>query len=166
MVPYYRRAEQLYRVRGDRDLLRPNDAIDLPARRRSARRTPSCTRISSARIAPLSTPLACESIAGCGCCQGYLCARGCKNDASRVCLEPAVREHGARLLDECEVIRLDATRDHVTGVVCRWRQTTHPERRENHRRRRRAVTPRCCCARPRTIGRRGWPMRRVWSAAT
>ena len=29
-------------------------------------------------------------------------------------------EYGARLLDECEVVRLEATRSRVTGVICNW----------------------------------------------
>ena len=124
MAPYYRQAEQLYRVRGRRDPLRPAD-IDLPAPPElSAQNAELYAHFRERGLHPYQLPLACESIAGCTCCQGYLCARECKNDAGRICLEPAVREHRAGLLDECEVIRLDATSGRVTGVVCRWRQTT------------------------------------------
>jgi len=37
-----------------------------------------------------------------------------------MCLEPALVRYGARLLDQCEVLRLEADRDRVTGVLCRW----------------------------------------------
>ncbi|MDA9982578.1 GMC family oxidoreductase, partial [Gammaproteobacteria bacterium] len=48
----------------------------------------------------------------------YLCGRNCKNDSGRICLEPALTRFGARLLDGCEVLRLEASRSKVTGVVC------------------------------------------------
>jgi choline dehydrogenase-like flavoprotein len=66
-------------------------------------------------------PLACEFVEGCSSCQGYLCDRQCKNDASRICLAPALAQHGAILMDECEVLQLEATREAVTGVVCEQR---------------------------------------------
>jgi len=62
--------------------------------------------------------MACEYVPGCTGCQGFLCERGCKNDSSRICLEPALTQFGAQMLTECEVLRLEATRDEVTGVVC------------------------------------------------
>jgi choline dehydrogenase-like flavoprotein len=67
---------------------------------------------------PYRLPLACEFVDGCSGCQGYLCGRACKNDAGRICLEPALRDHGARLLDDCDVVALEADRSRVTGVVC------------------------------------------------
>lgn len=122
LAPYYQRAEQLYRVRGGRDPLRP-DAATLPAPPPlGARNAELHAHFEKQGLHPYPLPMACEAVRGCECCQGYLCARGCKNDAGRICLEPAVREHGATLLDECQVLRLEATPDHVTGVVCRWRQ--------------------------------------------
>ena len=119
LAPYYRRAEQLYRVRGCRDPLRPGDS-DLPAPPPlSPESAELYAHFAKQGLHPYQLPLACESLPGCECCQSYLCARGCKNDAGRVCLEPAVGEYGAALLDECEVTRLNATADSVTGVVCR-----------------------------------------------
>jgi len=41
-----------------------------------------------------------------------------------VCMEPAVRDHGAALLDDCEVLSLEATPDQVTGIVCQYRDRT------------------------------------------
>ena len=34
---------------------------------------------------------------------------------------PAVRDFGAVLLDDCQVLRIDADRSRATGVACRWR---------------------------------------------
>ena len=124
MVPYYQRAEELYRVRGSRDPLRPNDSDLLPPPPLSLRNAEVYAHFERQGLHPYRLPLACESISGCECCQGYLCARNCKNDAGRVCLEPAVREHGATLLDECEVVGLEAVLDRVTSAICHWRGRT------------------------------------------
>ncbi|MFZ0719232.1 GMC oxidoreductase, partial [Mycobacterium sp.] len=45
----------------------------------------------------------------------------CKNDAARNGVLPAIAEHGARLLTECRVVRLDADRTRVREVFCEHR---------------------------------------------
>ena len=47
--------------------------------------------------------------------------KSCKNDAARNGVLPAVAEHGARLLDECRVVRLEADRTQVRQVICEHR---------------------------------------------
>src|SRR5207253_1140028 len=37
------------------------------------------------------------------------------------CLRPAIEQFGSQLLDECEVIQLEATRTKITAVRCRYR---------------------------------------------
>mgnify|MGYP000969028597 CR=1 FL=1 len=119
MAPYYRRAEALYRVRGGRDPLRPPD-IELPAPPAlSPQNAELYAHFAGQGLHPYQLPLACESLPGCECCQGYLCSRACKNDASRICLEPALRDHAANLLDRCEVFRIEASKTRVNSVVCR-----------------------------------------------
>lgn len=119
MLPFYRRAERLYRVRGARDPLRPADEA-LPAAPVPGPHNAELARhFAAAGLHPYRLPLACEFVNDCACCQGFLCARDCKNDAARSCLRPAVREHGAVLLDECEAITLEAAGDRITALVCR-----------------------------------------------
>ena len=65
--------------------------------------------------------MACDYTDGCTTCQSYLCHRSCKNDAARNCVLPAVTEHGAHLLTECRVVRLDADRTQVRQVICEHR---------------------------------------------
>ena len=69
---------------------------------------------------PYRLPSACEFVAGCRGCQGYLCAKACKNDSARVCLAPALEAHGAQLLARCQVLSLSASGREVSGVNCRW----------------------------------------------
>lgn len=122
LAPYYAAAERLYRVRGTPDPLRADPPGGTPA---PPPLTPGAAELvdffGARGLHPYRLPLACEFVEGCATCQGYLCAKNCKNDASRICLAPAVAEHGARLLDGCEVLRLEASRTTVSAVVCRWR---------------------------------------------
>ena len=112
LEPYYDAAEDLYRVRGraERPLpgLSPSNA--------------ALFRFFEAKgLHPYRLPMACDFAPGCECCQGYLCEKSCKNDSARICLAPALTLHGARLLAQCEVLRLEASRQEITGIACRWR---------------------------------------------
>ena len=123
LAPYYEAAEKLFRLRGTGDPLRADQSrAHLMA---PPPLTPAAGELfeffRSQQLHPYRLPMACEFVPGCAGCQGYLCDKNCKNDASRICLEPAIDRHGATLLEECEVLRLEATRAEVTGVVCNWR---------------------------------------------
>lgn len=123
LAPYYEAAERLYRVRGGRDPLRaeaaaPHGSSPPPL---SAAARELADRFTHQGLHPYQLPLACEYVPGCRGCQGFLCGAGCKNDSARVCLEPALTQHGAQLLDECEVVKVEADRQRVTGLICRRR---------------------------------------------
>lgn len=122
MLPYYAAAERLYRVRGTRDPLRAEQSAPIPP---PPPLTPGAAELvdffSKRGLHPYRLPMACDFVDGCATCQGYLCEKSCKNDASRICIQPAISEHGARLLDGCEVLRVEATRHSVSGVLCSWR---------------------------------------------
>lgn len=120
LLPYYARAEALYRVRGTSDPLRGAefDPAYLDPGPLSASADEVASTLRAAGMHPYRLPLACEFVPECACCQSYLCPRQCKNDAGRICVEPAVREHGAVLLDACEVLRLEASARTVERVVC------------------------------------------------
>lgn len=119
LVSWYRQAEQLYGVRGGRDPLRPMDASLPESPPLSARSAELYTHFEAAGLHPYRLPMACEFVTGCECCQGFLCARDCKNDAARACLRPALDQHGAVLVDECEAVRFEATATQVSSLLCR-----------------------------------------------
>ncbi|WP_407278401.1 GMC family oxidoreductase [Aromatoleum evansii] len=121
LQPYYEAAERLYGVRGGGDPLRG----ELQPERIAVSPPMSCAAreladgLARQGMHPYPLPLGCEFVPGCKGCQGFLCAANCKNDSARACLEPAIAHHGAQLLDECEVVEVEADRERVTGLVCR-----------------------------------------------
>lgn len=119
LVPYYSVAEELYRVRGERDPLRIGDTHQfLPSPPLQEGQQLLFDFLLSRGLHPYRLPLACDHVPDCRCCQAYLCDKGCKNSSARICLEPAIAEHGATLLDECEALHLLASPTRVNGVVC------------------------------------------------
>jgi choline dehydrogenase-like flavoprotein len=121
LAPYYVTAEQLYRVRGTLDPLRPHEPRGLVGAppELSPAGAAHHSILSAAGLHPYRLPQACEFVPGCPGCQGYLCGKECKNDSWRICVAPAVAQHGAEVLDECEVLRLETRGREVSGVVCR-----------------------------------------------
>lgn len=119
LLPYYEKAESLYRVRGSTDPLRaaPHPSFRPPPPLCSATSILAQQLIAKG-LHPYRLPQACEFVPGCSGCQGFLCPKDCKNDAVRICLRPALDSHGAQILADCEVVSLTATHSAVTGVVC------------------------------------------------
>ncbi|MBX9790278.1 MAG: GMC family oxidoreductase [Pirellulales bacterium] len=122
--PWYAAAERLFRARGSADPLRP-DAEASASLIVPPPLTPGNAMVADVLrgqgLHPYQLHLACEHTSACATCQGFLCDRDCKNDAGRMCVLPAVREHGASLITECAVRSLEASRTRVERVVCQWR---------------------------------------------
>lgn len=122
LQPFYERAETLYRVRGTPDPLGSASTTSLlepPAL--SARDQHLCESFQSLGLHPYRVHVGYEFLSGCqGCTEGR-CLRSCKSDAAQVALLPALRLFQAKILAECEVLRLEADRHSVTQVVARWR---------------------------------------------
>ena len=121
-LPWYRRAEELYGVRGTPDPLNPDPGASLreppPLSERDRDFDESFRALG---LHPYRAHVACEYLPGCLDCGGVLCPRACKNDAGRTCLVPALEQHGARILADCEVTALEADARSVQRVRCRWK---------------------------------------------
>ena len=125
LAPHYAEAERLYRVRGTADPLRSGAPAPLPPPPSlSARGRALSSFLEAKGMHVYRVPLACDFVAGCRYCQGFLCPHECKVDSVRACLAPALERHRASLLDDCSVVRLEATRRAVTEVVCSRRGET------------------------------------------
>ena len=125
LLPYYREAEALYRVRGTDDPLNPDPGSPLleppPMSERDQTLFDSLGQLG---LHPYRSHLGIEFVAGCQECGGVVCPWDCKNDAGKICLMPALQQHGARILDQCEVLRLESSGRAVKKVHCRWRGQT------------------------------------------
>jgi choline dehydrogenase-like flavoprotein len=123
MVPWYAEAEKLLGVRGQPDPLRPESAeVGLPAAPPFSPHNQALVNYLAGRgLHPYHLPMACDYADDCATCQAYLCNQSCKNDAARNGVLPAVAEHGAQLLAQCRVVRLEADRTQVRQVICQRR---------------------------------------------
>ena len=118
LLPYYDRAERLYRVRGTSDPLRCEQPglLDPPAPT-----SPESLLFAIFRecgLNPYRLHQACERLPGCTSCVNRLCPRACRNDAGRVCVQPAVEHYDAQLLSECTVERLEVDERMVVSATC------------------------------------------------
>ena len=109
MQPFYERAEVLYRVTGTPDPLGQGGQPALrPPPPLSPRDQHLFDSFHGSGLHPYRVHVGCEFFEGCtGCAQGA-CPRGCKSDAARICLLPAIERHGASMLSQCEVLALEA----------------------------------------------------------
>lgn len=121
--PWYGPAERLYRVHGTPDPLRPEEGREtvLPPPPWTASGAELAAFFQSRGLHPYQLHVACEFRDDCKACQSYLCGNDCKNDSGKMCVAPAVREHGATLLCECEVLRIESNQTRATRVLCRRR---------------------------------------------
>jgi choline dehydrogenase-like flavoprotein len=122
LEPFYAQAESLYRVRGTVDPL-------YPARSElRAMLPPSHTEsllhesLEECGLHPYRLHAAREHVTGCTGCSLTQCSKPCRNDAGRMCVLPALREHDAFILPECHVTRLETDgRRAVRAAVVMWK---------------------------------------------
>jgi choline dehydrogenase-like flavoprotein len=90
---YYAQAETIFRVRKPDTYRHPENQV-------------LSAYLVQQGLHPYHLPLANDDKKDCGGCQSYLCAKGCKNDSGRICIQTAVEKHGATLLTECTVQKI------------------------------------------------------------
>lgn len=119
LAPFYQRAEALYRVRGTPDPLRDDPADHLLRPPPLSARDEYLSRtFQTVGLHPYRAHVGCEFVDGCDECGARLCPRACKSDSARICMVPAVRDHGAVTLDRCRVRRLEADGRRVSRIIC------------------------------------------------
>jgi choline dehydrogenase-like flavoprotein len=118
MVPYYERAESLYRVRGTEDPLAPTGANLLEPAPASDRELAIVDALKRGGLNPYRLHTAVERVPGCLGCDGMLCPHPCRNDAARICLYPALERYGAKILPNCRAIRFEESGRVVKEVIC------------------------------------------------
>ncbi len=120
LKPYYRKAEKMFKVCGTWDPLCPDEDSQLLA----PPRLTECDEhflesFKASGLHPYRLHVACAYEPGCTECGGYICSRKCKGDAKTICLEPALRTGNARIIDRCEVERLEADASEIKEIIGR-----------------------------------------------
>jgi choline dehydrogenase-like flavoprotein len=118
MLPFYERAESLYRVRGTQDPLAPTGSRLLEPSPASDRELAVFAALQGAGLNPYRIHVASERLPGCAGCPGMICPRACRNDAARMCLYPALERYGAKILPTCRAIRFEENGRTVERVIC------------------------------------------------
>jgi choline dehydrogenase-like flavoprotein len=122
LVPFYREAEKLFHVSGTHDALLTDAEATLrvppPLSPRDEHLFQSFGELG---LHPYRPHCGFEFVPGCDGCGGVLCPRECKSDAFRICLKPALEQHGAKILSDCEVTSFDADQAEVRAVHCLYR---------------------------------------------
>lgn len=117
LMPYYRHAEAIYQVCGTSDPCNPDPEQSLRAPPALSQRDASLFQyLGAGGLHPYQAHVGCRYVSDCTGCGGVLCTKDCKSDAGRVCVRPAVREHGAHLLPRAEVSRLSMSGSSVDRV--------------------------------------------------
>ncbi|HVU02558.1 MAG TPA: GMC family oxidoreductase [Polyangiaceae bacterium] len=120
MVPFYRRAESLFRVCGTEDPLEPDPESVLRAPPPlSARDEVLWRTFESAGLHPYRSHIGIRYLEGCDECPEQ-CARECKSDVGTICVAPALVEHEASVLPRCEVLAVNTEGRRATGVRARY----------------------------------------------
>jgi choline dehydrogenase-like flavoprotein len=120
MVPFYERAESLFRVRGTPDPLGPpqRDLLEPPPA--SERERAVVAALQGVGLNPYRLHSARERVPGCIGCPAMLCPHPCRNDAARICLYPALEQYGAKILPNCRALRLEEKSRAIERVICDW----------------------------------------------
>ena len=119
-LPYYDRAENLYKVTGSRDPLNVGDKsslLDPPPLTQSNESLYG--NLIKFGLNPYRSHVACEFLDGCDGCAGVACKKNCKNDAGKICIKPAIDNYGAKILTNCDVQKLNATEHEIKSVMCK-----------------------------------------------
>jgi choline dehydrogenase-like flavoprotein len=115
---YYHQAEGLFGVRGTPDPSDPDDNSALrtppPLSERDAHFMKS---FEASGLAPYRLHVGIEYKTGCTECLGLPCPNDCKAEGSSRALKPALSEHGAQILFDCEVVRVAMSDDQVKHVM-------------------------------------------------
>ncbi|MDJ0849070.1 MAG: GMC family oxidoreductase [Myxococcota bacterium] len=121
MLPFYRRAETLFRVCGTQDPLNPDPEASLrtppPLSERDEVFRDSFRELG---LHPYRAHVGYQYVPNCYECSD-ICPIACKSDAGNVCVAPALEKLGAHVLPECEVVELVAEGSRVRSVRARWR---------------------------------------------
>jgi choline dehydrogenase-like flavoprotein len=118
LAPYYDEAEALFRVRGTQDALTREQALLLEPPPQSRAEIDLERMLAESGLHPYRVHYAREAVPGCTGCPARLCTHECRNDASRICLIPALDRHNAYVVPQCQVVTLGVNGRNVVQAEC------------------------------------------------
>ena len=120
MTPYYEQAETLFRICGSQDPLKPYEKLDLRTPPPLGDRDQALfDSFQDLGLHPYRAHVGYEYVPECFECT-EICPKRCKKEAGEVSLMPALEDHGAHILPECEVLELIADKSRVTAVKAKF----------------------------------------------
>jgi choline dehydrogenase-like flavoprotein len=119
-VPFYEAAERLYRVQTSSDAAAMSRLSDWDRALMDTLRRKG--------FHPELLHVAIDYDAQCLECTGKICPRGCKADAQSACLQEALRQPTCQLLEDCDVVSIEADAQRVRAV-----HVVHDGRRRSFR---------------------------------
>lgn len=122
LEPYYREAEALFHVQGSDDPLAPTRTQLLNPPPESAEETVIRKVLEDCGLHPYRSHYARDYVPECDGCPGRICSRNCRVDASRACVFPALARHGAHILLNCLVVKLESRNRMVERALCLWNE--------------------------------------------
>lgn len=121
---FYQMAEVLFRVKGEVDPLKKEQAFDyMKAPSPHPINIHIRSHLQDCKLNPYILPKAFENRDDCTTCQSYLCSKKCKNDVNKICLAPAIQQYNAQLIADLEVLKLEATGNRIQSI--RVRENNH-----------------------------------------
>jgi len=119
LLPYYKAAEKLFKVRGTKDPLNSDTDSDLsPPPPMSECDNYFFDTFNEKGLNPYRLHVGIGYKDECNECLGYICTHNCKSDAKTICLEPAMQTGNLTLVDLCEVKRLNADDKEAKEAIC------------------------------------------------
>ena len=118
LEPHYEQAESLFSVSGSINPLskqRPHELVTPPILADVEQHF--IDAFQSCGLNPYRQHLGIKNLSGCAGCGGYVCQSGCKQDAAESCLVPAAKTGLLHILEQTEVISIDADRKTVKGLL-------------------------------------------------
>ena len=120
LLPYYNKAEKLYKVKGTKDPLKDNENFNYTSAPDINKSNKELFNFfKNKNLNPYILPRSCNFVDGCIECQGFLCPYNCKNDSYNTCINPAIENNGAEILSNAEAVRLLTNGNQIVGVECK-----------------------------------------------
>jgi len=119
LLPYYIEAEGIFEVRGTMDELRKDETCEyLEPEPLSDAGSELFHHFQRNGLNPYRLPVGLKPGTPCKGCQSMICIQNCKMDSFTACIMPALMSYNAKILHDCEVLKLRAKEGKIEAAEC------------------------------------------------